>query len=147
MERAGGKVGKKDVTIKVQTPAPVRYEQAFEGLWPMEKAQIGKDVRTVGQLSFEGQGVVVGHRMTSAKDFKIEGYEAQIEVSLDGTPDQTVLLPVDSHNRKQEIYHNYDLSDGKHTLDFKWLNPVPGVEVAITYLLPYKARPEEIDTF
>ena len=147
IERAGGKVGKKDVTIKVQTPEPVRYEQAFEGLWPMEKIQVGKDVRKAGQLSFEGIAVVVGHRLTAAKDFKQEGYEAQVEVSVDGQPDQTVLLPVDSHNRKQEIYHNYDLSTGKHTLDFKWLNPVPGVDLSITYILPYKARPEEIDTF
>ena len=68
-------------------------------------------------------------------------------VTLDGKPDQTVLLPVDNHNRKQEMYNNYDLVDGSHTLDFKWLNPVPGVDVTINYLLTYKARPTEIDTF
>ena len=148
VERAGGKVGKKDVTIKVQTPVPVRYEQSFEGLWPQERIQVGgKDVRTVGQLSFEGQGVVVGHRIIAAKDFKTEGYEAQIEVWLDGERDQTVPLPVNANNYRQEVYFNYDLSDGTHTLDFKWLNPVPGVTVTINYLLPYKARPEEIDTF
>ena len=148
IERYGGTVGETDVTIPVQTPEPVRYEQAFEGLWPVGKTQVGsKDIRTVGQLSFEGEGVVVGHRITSASDFKPEDYEAQVEVTLDGKPDQTVLLPVSNHNRKQEMYNNYDLMDGKHTLDFKWLNPVPGVDVTISYLLTYKARPAEIDTF
>ena len=148
IERYGGTVGETSVTIPVQTPEAVRYEQSFEGLWPVGKTQVGgKDIRTVGQLSFEGEGVVVGHRVAHAKDFNREGYEAQIEVTLDGKADQTVLLPVKANNYKQEIYNNYDLMDGKHTLDFKWLNPVPGVDITINYLLTYKARPAEIDTF
>ena len=148
VERYGGKVGENDVTIKVQKPEPVRYEQSFEGLWPQKRIQVGgKDVRTVGQLSFEGSGVVVGHRVAHAKDFNQTGYEAQVEVYLDGKLDQTVLLPVRANNYKQEIYSNYDLTDGTHTVDFKWLNPVKGVDITITFILPYKARPSEIDTF
>ena len=148
IERNEGKVGENEVTIKVQKPEPVRYEQSFEGLWPQEKAQVGgKDVRTVGQLSFEGKGVVVGHRVAHARDFNQKDYEAQVEVYLDGKLDQTVLLPVLANNYKQEIYHNYDLTEGKHTIDFKWLNPVKGVDILINYVLPYKARPAGIDTF
>ena len=148
IERNGGTVGESSVTIPVQTPEPVRYEQSFEGLWPIGRTQVGgKDIRGVGQLSFEGEGVVVGHRVAHAKDFSQKDYEAKVEVYLDGKLDQTVLLPVLANNYKQEIYNNYDLVDGKHTLDFKWLNPVPGVDVTINYLLTYKARPEGIDTF
>ena len=146
--RYGGKVGKKNVTIKVQTPEPVRYEQSFEGLWPKKRIQVGqKDILRVGQLSFEGIGVVVGHRINTTAEFKQPGYEAQVEVWLDGKLDQTVLLPVKANVNKQEIYHNYDLSDGKHTLDFKWRNPILGVDITIGYILPYEARPADIDTF
>ena len=91
--------------------------------------------------------MVVGHRVAHAKDFNQTGYEAQVEVYLDGKLDQTVLLPVRANNYKQEIYSNYDLTDGTHTVDFKWLNPVKGVDITITFILPYKARPSEIDTF
>lgn len=148
VERYGGKVGRKDVKIKVQAPEAVRYEQSFEGLWPKQRIQVGhKDILRVGQLSFEGVGVVVGHRIITTGEFKQKGYEAQVEVWLDGKLDQTVLLPVKSNCNKQEIYHNYDLSDGKHTLDFKWRNPTFGVDITLSYILPYEVRPAGIDTF
>ena len=149
VDRYGGKIGRKDVKIKVQMPEPVRYEQSFEGLWPKEKIQIGgKDILKVGQLSFEGRGVVVGHRVAHTAEYKLgSSYEARVEVWLDGKLDQTVLLPVQANNYKQEIYNNYDLAEGKHTLDFKWTNPVLGVDITINYILPYQARPETINTF
>ena len=114
-----------------------------------EKIQIGgKDILKVGQLSFEGKGVVVGHRVSHTAEYKLgSSYEARVEVWVDGKLDQTVLLPVQANNYKQEIYNNYDLTEGKHTLDFKWTNPVLGVDILINYILPYVTRPAEIDTF
>ena len=148
VERYGGKVGENDVTIKVQTPEQVRYEQSFEGLWPMSKIYLGyKDIRTVGQLSFEGRGIVVGHHVIRTAEFKQTDYEAEIEVYVDGQLDKTVLLPVKANYYKPEIYFNYDLSEGSHTLDFKWLNPVNGADIRISFLLPYQTRPEGIDRF
>ena len=143
----GGKVGENEVTIATQTPVAVRYEQSFEGLWPVGKTNVGKDIRKAGTLSFEGRGVVVGHRVAHSRDFKLEGYEAEVEVWLDGKLDQKVLLPVRANNYKQEIYNNYDLVEGPHTVAFKWLNPVQGVDITINYVMPYKTRPAEIDTF
>ena len=148
VERYGGKVGENDVTIKVQTPEQVRYEQSFEGLWPMSKIYLGyKDIRTVGQLSFEGRGIVVGHHVIRTAEFKQTDYEAEIEVYVDGQLDKTVLLPVKANYYKPEIYFNYDLSECSHTLDFKWLNPVNGADIRISFLLPYQTRPEGIDRF
>ena len=148
VERYGGKVGESDVTIRVQTPEPVRYEQSFEGLWPKEKIQVAdKSIRSAGELSFEGRGVAVGHRIVDTKEFAEKDYEAQVEVYLDGALSKTVLLPVKANNYLQEIYSNYDLSEGTHTLSFKWLNPVKGVDIQIRYILPYETRPEGIDTF
>jgi len=148
IERAGGKVSKKDVKIKTQTPKAVRFEEGFAGIWPKERIQLGgKDILKIGQLKFDGIGVVVGHRITETREFKLKGYEACVEVWLDGKLDQVVMLPVKANNYKQEIYNNYDLAPGEHTLDFKWTNPVLGVDINLTYILPYEERPKDIKTF
>ena len=70
-----------------------------------------------------------------------------MEVWLDGKLDQVVMLPVKANNYKQEIYNTYDLAPGEHTLDFKWTNPVLGVDINLTYILPYEERPKDIKTF
>jgi hypothetical protein len=34
-----------------------------------------------------------------------------------------MLLPADPKVRRLELFHVYDLEDGPHSLEFKWLNP------------------------
>jgi len=143
----GGKVDDKTVTIKLQSPETVRFEQSFEGLWPCPKQHLHKDVDVLGEVSFDGIGVAVRNVVATAPGYVPHGYEARVEVYLDGKLDETVLLPVGANQFRQEIYYNYEIPDGHHTLSFKWTNPEKGVIIRVTELLPYKARPEGIDTF
>ena len=53
IERYGGSVSENDVTIKCQQPVPVRYEKAFEGMYPAEKVHVNKNLPDVGELSFD----------------------------------------------------------------------------------------------
>lgn len=44
IERNGGKTGKKEVTIKCQQPATVRFEQSFEGVKPVARLPVHQNI-------------------------------------------------------------------------------------------------------
>src|SRR5690606_7114208 len=46
IKRNGGKVGENDVTISVQKPKTVRFEKSFDGLYPVEKVAVHKNIRS-----------------------------------------------------------------------------------------------------
>ncbi|MBQ7458646.1 MAG: ADP-ribosylglycohydrolase family protein [Bacteroidales bacterium] len=140
IERYGGKVDGATVTIKRQSPESVRFEQSFEGLWPCPKQYLHKDVDKLGEVSFDGVGVAVRNVMAMAPGYTPLPYEAEVEVYLDGQLSQRVMLPFGTNQFRQEIYFNYDIPAGHHTLSFKWLNPEEGIIIRITELLPYKAK-------
>ena len=80
IERNGGSVSGDEVTIKCQQPVAVRYEKAFEGMYPIEKVAVNKNLPDVGELPFEGTGAVF-KGFVNAKDDK---YVARVEMYLDG---------------------------------------------------------------
>ena len=120
--RGGGTVGDSTVTIKCQTPVPVRLEQSFEGHYPTDRFSINRNITDNPTIEFDGIGVVIRHPAIHGAP---AGYVAEVDVMLDGALDQTVLLPVDFNTRKHEMYWKYQLPKGKHTLTFKWRNPLP----------------------
>ena len=80
IERNGGSVSGDEVTIKCQQPVAVRYEKAFECMYPIEKVAVNKNLPDVGELPFEGTGAVF-KGFVNAKDDK---YVARVEMYLDG---------------------------------------------------------------
>ena len=132
----GGKVRKNKVKIKVDKPVPVRYEQSFEGIAPGEhtKVTMGKD----GSASFEfdGCGVVVCGWLDRDMDGIDFGYVANVEVNCDGNV-TVVEIPASFHNRQEQIWHNYQLEDGHHTVTMRCLNPYDKAVFAPTTYLPY----------
>lgn len=142
IERNGGTVGEKSVTIKCQTPDPVRFEESFAGHWPISIENIRKPLEEVGEFKFNGNGVVVsynfgrnqGHEMDSSS------YVANVEVYLDDALSETVVLPIQHQARKQELYYKYNLSVGEHTLSFKCLNPDELWPITISSFLVYSDK-------
>ena len=133
--RNGGSVDGDSVTIKCQTPGPVRFEESFAGHWPQKPVEVHKDIRTAGEISFDGKGVVVRY---SFGDSRMDpAYTAEVEVWLDGQLSETVRLPMDNNSRKQELYYKYNLPDGAHRLSFKWLNPEAGKEIELSSYIVY----------
>lgn len=122
--------------IKVQRPEPVRYEQSFEGLVPLEKCYI----REWGafsdslNLEFEGNSVVVAGNLTGKAD---ESYVAEIDAWLDGVLVEKIKMPYAVNARKTEIFWKFGFNSGKHKLHFVWKNPVPGLKVRATGLIAY----------
>lgn len=120
IERNGGTIGEQEVTIKYTSPIPVRYEKAFEGLYPVSKPGIHKNIENVGTFTFEGIGVVFQGEVKSKK----EDYVAIVEMYIDGQLTERANLPASFTTRRHELFWNYQLSPGIHEVTFKWINPV-----------------------
>ena len=143
--RNGGSIGEEDVHIKIQQPEPVRFEEAFTGHWPVAVVDVRKPIGEAGTLEFNGNGVVVRYSMGRDRGFRMpEGdYVARVEVWLDGTLSETVVLPLQHQSRKQELYYKYNLPKGDHTLSFKWLNPDP-MGMTINSIVVYNDVPVHV---
>ena len=133
IQRNGGSVVDDKITIQCQKPVAVRYEKAFEGMYPKEKVAVNKPLKEVGELSFEGNGAVF-KGYVQAKD---EHYVAKVEMYIDGQLVETANLPASFAERRHELFWKYLLPEGKHTATFKWLNPTADASIQMSELLIY----------
>jgi len=138
IERNGGKVDGDNVTIACQQPATVRYEKAFEGLYPIELREFRKDITEVGTFTFDGTGVVFKGGVRS----KNEDYVAVVEAYIDGELVETVKLPALYRVRRHELFWKYQLPKGEHNVTFKWLNPTPDATITCRDVLIYSDAPK-----
>ncbi len=132
----GGKVRKNKVKIKVDKPVPVRLEQSFEGIVPApEKQHLTVEDNAVS-FEFDGCGVVVGGnlKMKNWRDFA--DYVAEVEVICDGQT-SIVEIPANGHDRLEQIWYNYGLEDGHHSVSIRCTNPREGVTFNPMSFIPY----------
>lgn len=133
----GGKTTAKTVKIKTQGVKPVRLEQSFEGMQAVGKRGLGnKPIDRVGAIRFNGNGVVVRGELT-ADD---QDYVGLVEVTLDGKVVKTVKMPASKHSRANEIYCNFDLEDGDHTITLRRVNPQDNVKSRVYGIVVYKKK-------
>jgi hypothetical protein len=59
VQRNGGIVQGEQVTIKLQTPTPVKLEQSFAGHFPVSRLKINKRLKDEYSFEFNGIGFVV----------------------------------------------------------------------------------------
>ena len=127
------------VKIKTQPVKPVRLEQSFQGLQVAYKLPLGnKPIDRVGTLTFQGNGIVVRGELT-ADD---ANYVGLVEITLDGKVVKTVQMPASKHSRANDIYCNFDLADGQHTLTMRRLNAQDCVRSRVYGIVVYKRTDE-----
>lgn len=85
VEQNGGKVTNDSVQIKIQSPATVRLEQSFEGMYPAEERYLrleftDKDIN----IDFTGNGLVVLGNIKSRCGESKSDYVALLDVYIDG---------------------------------------------------------------
>jgi hypothetical protein len=137
--RNGGKVSGNTVTIKVQTPDPVRLEQGFAGHWPVEVRTIKKYIGKT-DIGFEGNGIVVKYAFTKPKDYKKFDYSAKVEVYLDGELSKTMDIPMFGNGQTRELYYIYNLPVAPHKVTFKWLNKEEGMDIVVNSAIIYSDK-------
>ena len=137
--RNGGSVDGDNVTIKTQKPQTVRFEESFTGHWPVALVDVKKPLEKVGEIEFNGNGIVLSYNFASGNTR--EDYVAEVEVFLDGEPAEKVLLPIHYRLRKIDFFYRYNLAPGDHRISFKWLNPEKGRNINVHSYLVYAKEP------
>lgn len=120
----GGKVGENDVTVKMRKIRPVRLEQGFEGLVPQGNYEFKRVFAdTASTFEFDGKAVVLCGRYKKNDWSLLVDYVARIEITLDGEVQPIVEFPCCSRGRLEQIWFNYQLEPGHHTVSVRVLNP------------------------
>jgi ADP-ribosylglycohydrolase len=146
IERNGGKVSGENITIKMQKPMPVKFEQSFTGHFPMDKLWIGKNLENEYEVEFEGNGFVLkgeAHpRNVTSWDSK-DQKNLKMEVYLDDKLLETAELPTNFVTRRHELTWKYQLPDQKHKLRVKLLDPNPDYVCRMNELIWYSSKPQQ----
>lgn len=137
----GGSADGNSVVIKLQKPAPVRFEQSFEGHFPIEKRHVGKELASEFSFDFEGIGFVI--RGESAKWDSHESRVAKCELYIDGKLAETAGLPASYTTRRYELFWKYQLPRSKHHVTVRLLNPDDKNKIRIDDLIIYSDKPPD----
>lgn len=133
----GGEIGEDEVRIKKQQTTIAPLEQNFVGYALAEPIGINKRIGAKDSqelsIDFEGIGVALKGRVGNM-DYKdnyalisdeetLNGYKLNVEFYLDDSLSKTMELPLYFIERAHELYYQYELPEGKHTLKLKVINP------------------------
>jgi len=140
IERNGGKVNGEMVTIKSQSPVPVRYERSFEGLYPVDKIGVNwSDDKTEAGFEFTGTGFA-WQGETGAWGNESD-YVLNTELYIDDKLVESPKLPVSYTTRRYELCWKYDLPKGKHKVKLKILNATNEFTVHARDVIIYTDKP------
>jgi ADP-ribosylglycohydrolase len=143
IKRNGGKIDDDNVLIKLQMPSPAPLEVAFEGHFPRERRRL--DLRLDGnapeaEFEFDGIGFAVNGAAGRTDEEGQDGV-LEVEMSLDGAPAVTSLLPTDERTRKPTLFWRYRLPPGHHKVRLRVLSPPRGLEIKIADVVIYAEKP------
>jgi hypothetical protein len=137
IERNGGSLKGNKVVIACQKPSPVRFEKSFEGIAPVKKELINQPLTEKGYIyNFEGSGILISAQYQNSRMSKSD-YVGLVEIILDGKSVETVKFPAAFLIRKLELYWNFDLSPGKHTIEVKLKNPDKNNIIKLNFNIVY----------
>lgn len=149
IERNGGKVLDNSVEIRYQVVEPVRLEESFAGLWPVERIpgrgwlnQINREYSS----TFNGSAVVVAGNAQISQD-GLPDHDIKIDIYINGEFIKTSVLPTGFTRRKHEIYWNYDLPESGHEIKLVPRDLPPGYQVYINALIVYSNTEPELRTY
>jgi hypothetical protein len=142
IEKNSGEISENDITIKFEFPKPVRFEQSFPNLYPVERKIIDWDTTTINEcnLKFDGTGFVIT-LANDISDTASTDYIAQYEITIDGKKYTEVKISKNYLARRDELYWNYDLPRQQHMVNIKWLNPEEGKKARLSEVVLYSDNP------
>lgn len=124
------------LTFTVEAPEPVRFEQSFQGIKPVDKTVLKKRFSDSLTLEFDGNSIVVeGSVVKTGHDDS--DYRAELQAYLDGELIEEWVMPYDYITRKYELFSKYCFASGYHTLKFVLKNPHPDYVINAQTMLVY----------
>ncbi|HET9824707.1 MAG TPA: ADP-ribosylglycohydrolase family protein, partial [Chitinophagaceae bacterium] len=140
IQRNGGKINGDQVTILVQAPRTVRYEQGFQGIYPIDKKPLWKSDFKELSFDFAGTGFALRGEAQKKKKESAE-YVFEAELYIDGEKVETARLPTNFTTRRHELFWKYGLEKKKHSVTVKILNPNEEYQVNATDCILYNDKP------
>ncbi|MDP3180570.1 MAG: ADP-ribosylglycohydrolase family protein, partial [Bacteroidota bacterium] len=141
LEKNGATINGDVIEIPFQKIVPAKLEVCFEGHFPIARNHVGKQLNITNpefELDFEGNGfVLTGNAQKLNKDLP-EGV-LEFEVYVDRQKVEQVKMPTSFTTRRHEVAWKYQLSEGKHQVKLKLLNPQEGFQVRVDNLLVYSS--------
>lgn len=139
LKRKGVKIDGDQIVLPVEEIKPVVLEVGFDGHYPIERIRIGKNINSQTpeiEFDFAGNGfTLTGNANSSVGDVVIE-----MEMSIDDSAPEKILMPTSFTTRKLEIAWKYQLTDRPHKVKIVWKNPTPGQKVRVEDVLVYSSK-------
>jgi hypothetical protein len=110
IEKNGGKVDGDKISIKVQSPAAVKLEQGFAGMYPVLNVNLDKDNIKDLSFEFEGTGFILAGG-TDRRSEKDQHYIFEAEMYIDGKKTETAKFPTNYTTRRHELFWKYELPE------------------------------------
>lgn len=138
IKRNGGSVNEKEITIQVQEPKPVRFEQSFENVFPVGFQEMSFDEKGEINFDFEGTGFVLRGKTFKEKDQPDIVMEATLYI--DGNEIETATLPTNFTTRKLELFWKYQLPNTKHSVRVVVKKEAPGYGIQLSNCIIYSDK-------
>lgn len=140
IRKNGGAIDGEMVKILVQKPQPVKLEQNFTGLYPIEKRNLFHE--NINELAFEFEGTGFMLKGEARKKNSVDAdYVFEVELNVDGKKLETTRLPTNFTTRRYDLVWKYPLPRQKHTILLKVLNPDSRYELRSTNCIIFSDRP------
>ncbi len=151
IRREGGQVGEDSVTIPLQTPQTVPFEDAFPNHYAKELRQLGAGEgagRTFVELgdayAFDFNGIGFALMGTAQSNGGVD-HVFEAELRIDGELVETALWPTDFVTRRFYLFWRYDLPAGDHAVEVRVLNPTGEARVILDSIAIYGDEPGNVE--
>jgi hypothetical protein len=140
--RDGGAVHADRVEIATQPIAPVKFEQNFEGHFPVAEQVLRRRITETTTFTFDGVGFVVQGAARLEAAAPAADVVVIAEVSVDGEAPEIVELPTNHARRRYAPFWRYQLAPGPHTVTVKLRPLPPGASLFLERVVVYGPAPK-----
>ncbi|MFQ3362410.1 MAG: hypothetical protein ACI85X_000579 [Woeseiaceae bacterium] len=136
-----GKIEDDSVTIKLQSPTEVPFEQSFKGHYAKDKREINdSDINTTNYFSFNfnGTGFALMGKALSMND---QEHTYTAEMFINGKLIETVKWPTNFTTRRFYLSWKYQLPKNDYTVEIRVKNPTNTAEVSLESIVIYDDQP------
>lgn len=116
VKQNGGSVNRKSISVPLQVPVQVKFEQTLPNHFPSHKQTILNSFEQEFSIEFEGNGFILSGGAMRRNKSDTAKYVMQVDIFLDGKLYQNVSLSTRHHDRKYDISFNFSLNPGRHFL-------------------------------
>ncbi len=145
IQKNGGKVTGTQISLPVEKPEPVRFEQSFEGHYPVEKRTVNKNLENEFAFDFKGTGFVLkGEVVTlTSRPGMTDDFYFTADLYIDDQKVETAKFPASYTTRRLELFWRYQLPEKDHKVKIKVTPGASSIlkhDLKLTEILIYESK-------